>query len=188
MIPTEHPYWHFRAVVEARPEAQSIPFSYYNYKPQTVEDRRVTWLVPMSDFQNPDFVENLMRNTPPGHELAVHSDVHLTGGHTAHLVMVDMSTAVKSRLENLRALLGDSAYRRMSWFNSGRSFHGYGQDLLSEAEWVKFMGLLLLANRPGSEPTVDPRWIGHRLLAGYSALRWTHNTAHYLVTPTKLDM
>nr|WP_166487022.1 hypothetical protein [Cupriavidus necator] len=129
-----------------------------------------------------------MARTPQGQELAVHSDFHLAGGRHAHLVMVDMATSAKAHLEKLRVFLGGHSFQRISWFASGRSFHGYGEDLLPASEWVKFMGLLLLANQPSLEPTVDPRWIGHRLMAGYAALRWTRNTAHYLVSPSAVEL
>ena len=132
-------------------------------------------------------VERLMADTPPGTELAMHSDVLLQGGERRHIVMIDMSTAAKAHLEKLRAFIGNNFYQRMTWYESGRSFHGYGEDLLGEREWVQFMGLLLLSNKPRLEPTVDPRWIGHRLLAGYSSLRWTKNTSHYLSLPSLLD-
>ncbi|MHB1292207.1 MAG: primase 1D-like protein [Sulfuricella sp.] len=36
-------------------------------------------------------------------------------------------------------------------------------------------------------PTVDPRWVGHRLISGYAALRWTKNTEQYLNTPTLIE-
>jgi hypothetical protein len=129
----------------------------------------------------------LMEETPPGQELAVHSDFRLVNSECAHLVMVDMSTSSKAHLEKLRAFLGDNLFHKIAWYDSGRSFHGYGETLLSTADWGKFMGLLLLANQPKLEPTVDPRWIGHRLLAGYASLRWTKNTQHYLGVPISID-
>ncbi len=69
-------------------------------------------------------------------------------------------------------------------FDSGRSFHGYGIRPISETQWVRLMGLLLLGNAPNREPVVDARWIGHRLLAGYSSLRWSNNSTHYTRWPT----
>ena len=128
-----------------------------------------------------------MESVPSGQELAIHSDMLLANGHRKHLVMVDMSTSAKAHLEKLRQFLGEEFFRQITWFDSGRSFHGYGDSLLTEGNWTRFMGLLLLANQPRLEPTVDPRWIGHRLMAGYAALRWTKNTEHYLGLPTDLD-
>jgi hypothetical protein len=158
--------------------------SYYTYVPQSVAEDRSIWLLPIEDFLEPTRMELIMNQTPADQELAIHSDVRTISKERIHLVMIDMSTAAKAHLAKLRAFLGDNSFDKIVWFSSGRSFHGYGEDLLTESEWIKFMGLLLLANKPRMEPTVDPRWIGHRLLAGYSALRWTKNTSHYLGSPS----
>lgn len=161
--------------------------SYYTYEPQSVGDSRQTWQIASQAFFDDSQVEHILSSTPKGHELAIHSDVSLASGERKHLVMVDMSTSSRAHLDKLRVFLGDHFFQQIAWFTSGRSFHGYGEKLLSEGEWVQFMGLLLLANKPKLEPTVDPRWIGHRLLAGYSALRWTRNTSHYLVPPARIE-
>lgn len=161
--------------------------SYYTYRPQSVVDSRSRWPVSSEEFLDSTRIESIMADTPDEQELAIHSDVTLLTGERWHLVMVDMSTSAKAHLDKLRAFLGDHFFTQIAWFASGRSFHGYGEDLLSADEWVKFMGLLLLANKARMEPTVDPRWIGHRLLAGYSALRWTKNTSHYLVPPALVE-
>jgi hypothetical protein len=187
MIPRTHPYWHVRALVERRADVVAVPVSYYTYSPQTVADTRTTWAIPKTEFVKADYVESVMDATPEGQEMAIHSDLQIGSGERVHMVMVDMSTAAKAHLAKLRTFLGDNFFQQISWYSSGRSFHGYGKALLFEAEWVKFMGLLLLANQPRLEPTVDPRWIGHRLFAGYASLRWTRNTSHYLSTPTSLD-
>jgi hypothetical protein len=187
MIPKSHPYWHMRAILERRSDVSALHMSYYEYRPQTVKDDRQNVQVSLEEFLDEHCIQALMKGTPTGHELAFHSDVTLTDGQKKHLVMVDMSTGAKAHLDKLRAYLGDHFYQTITWYTSGRSFHGYGEDLLAESDWVRFMGLLLLANKPRVEPTVDPRWIGHRLLAGYAGLRWTKNSSHYLMTPTKLE-
>jgi hypothetical protein len=173
--------------VERRPQIESLSLSYYAYRPQAVADNRSAWQIASNVFLDSDRMEHIISATPTGQELAIHSDVALRSGERRHLVMVDMSTSAKAHLDKLRSFLGEHFFHQIAWYSSGRSFHGYGEDLLSEVEWVRFMGLLLLANKPSMEPTVDPRWIGHRLLAGYSALRWTKNTSHYLVQPSLIE-
>lgn len=187
MIPKSHPYWHVRSIVERHGGVVAVPVSYYNYEPQTVADNRTTWLMSTEEFLDPQRVLAALESTPAGQEMAVHSDLRLSSGKRSHLVMVDMSTSSKAHLEKLRTFLGDNFFQTISWFASGRSFHGYGESMLLESDWVKFMGLLLLANQPRLEHTVDPRWIGHRLVAGYASLRWTKNTHHYLGLPTSLN-
>lgn len=188
MIPKTHPYWHVRSIVERSSDVVAVPVSYYIYQPQTVADSRTTWLMSSEEFLDPQHVLEVLEHVPVGQEMAVHSDLRLSNGECSHLVMVDMSTSSKAHLEKLRAFLGENLFQTISWFASGRSFHGYGESLLRESDWVKFMGLLLLANQPRLEHTVDPRWIGHRLIAGYASLRWTKNTHHYLGLPTRLEV
>ena len=188
MIPDSHPYWQVRRIVAARADIATLKMSYYSYRPQTVEDERIEWRVSAAKFLSTEEVELFIKDTPSGHELAIHSDVTLNDGHRMHILMVDMSTSAKAHLDKLRVYLGDHLYQQITWYSSGRSFHGYGDSLLTESDWVRFMGLLLLANMPRLEPTVDPRWVGHRLLAGYSALRWTRNTSHYILPPAKLEL
>jgi len=187
MISSEHPYWHVRSVVESRVDIAFVPLSYYTYVPRTVADTRRTWLVSRLEFLNERHIHDAMNSTPAGQELAVHSDLRLVDGTALHLAMVDMSTTSKAHLAKLRAFLDEGSFEKIAWYSSGRSFHGYGSNLLAMSEWIRFMGLLLLANQPRLEPTVDPRWIGHRLVAGYAALRWTRNTPHYLGIPFAVE-
>lgn len=63
---------------------------------------------------------------------------------------------------------------------SGRSYHYYGFDLLTEDEWRKFMYRSLLLT-----PFIDSRYIGHRLLSGMARLRITSCRAKS-VTPFKV--
>ena len=173
--------------MERRGDVVAVPVSYYAYRPQTVADVRTEFVIPIGDFLNPARMLQYMAETPEGHEMAVHSNLVLADQAHMHLVMVDMSTAAKAHLEKLRMFLGDNFFQEIAWFGSGRSFHGYGASLLSSEDWVKFMGLLLLANQPRFEPTVDPRWIGHRLMAGYASLRWTKNTSYYRGLPIRIE-
>lgn len=185
-IPKTHPYWHVRRLVEENKEVSAVRASYYRYVPQTVADPRAEIVIPKVEFLDQECVASYMARAPDTHEMAVRSDILLNSGHRLHIPMVDMSTGSKAHLEKLRTFLGDNFFQGISWYTSGRSFHGYGSELLNDASWPSFMGLLLLANMPGMQPTVDPRWIGHRLVAGFSALRWTRNTPNYLGVPTNI--
>lgn len=187
MIPRSHPYWQVRSILERREDVIAVPASYYTYMPRTVADTRLEFLIPADEFMNAEKVLDYMKRTPKGHEMAVHSNMETRSRDRTHLVMIDMATSSRAHLEKLRAFLGENFFQRISWYASGRSFHGYGEDLLKTDEWVRLMGLLLLANLPKLEPTVDPRWIGHRLVAGYASLRWTKNTSHYLGLPANLS-
>ena len=183
LLPSEHPYWFIRGLVAAWPDPiESLGFSYYRYFPQSLEDPRKEFSISTSTFLNPVEMCSVLDGTPQGCELAFHSKVKLIRGVVMHVPLIDMSTGSPAQLEKLRPFLGE-LYSRFQWYNSGRSFHGYADILVEVDTWAAMLGALLLANQKGLPPTVDPRWIGHRLIAGYSALRWTKNTDYYLELP-----
>jgi hypothetical protein len=68
-------------------------------------------------------------------------------------------------------------------FATGRSFHQYCTLLLTEADWRRLFGDMLLVPRDRTA-RIDTRWIGHAMRKGYAALRWTANTDRYLHEPT----
>jgi hypothetical protein len=172
--------------VISNPSVAGLEFSHYLYTPQSIADHRYTFELSREQFVAPAIVERVIASTPPEYELAMHSKVRLWNGGTLHIPMVDMSTSAKAHLPKLQNFIENVGFGAFVWYSSGRSFHGYGNRLLNQEEWVGLMGTLLLSNQKGMMPTVDPRWIGHRLLAGYSALRWSKNTFYYLNTPALL--
>jgi hypothetical protein len=185
-IPPNHPYWYVRHFVENTPTVSTLWLSYYFYVPQSISDTRDIFQVSREEFLSPFFISEVIRSTPTNRELALHSRVATYFDHDLHIPMVDMATGARAQLSKLQSVIEQAGFKEFSWFTSGRSFHGYGAELLTHEYWIKLMGALLLSNQIGMPPIVDPRWIGHRLMAGYSALRWTNNTSHYLDTPTYL--
>ena len=188
VVPLGHPYWYVRSIAERYgDEITCFHLSYYEYIPQSLVDKRRTFTVGCDLFQDDRFVAEFLRNVPAGQEVAFHSNVLLRSGEELHIPMIDMSTSSSAQLTKLRPFMGDYLFETFSWYRSGRSFHGYGGQLLAAREWSALLGTLLLANQRGLPPTVDPRWIGHRLVSGYAALRWTKNTWHYIALPEALD-
>lgn len=185
--PSTHPYWHVRELVDSWPDRiERLNLSYYRYLPQTVEDPRTEFSVSVERFSDPGEIRRIIDTTPEGHELAFHSRVNLARGVVMHIPLIDMSTGSAAQLEKLKPFL-EEMFAQFHWYKSGRSFHGYASNVIDVDSWAATMGILLLANQKGLPPTVDPRWIGHRLIAGYSALRWTKNTEHYIEEPRALS-
>jgi hypothetical protein len=157
-------------------------FSVYEDRPGLVDDHRDVFRIPAENITD-TLIAGMIANLPDRKELALNSRVVQSDGNVAHIPMVDFSTGTLAQARKLTAVLPAELYDKMIWFNSGRSFHGYGPVLIGQSQWVELMGRLLLANRPGYTDIVDPRWVGHRLIAGYSALRWSRNTSKYLHAP-----
>lgn len=182
-----HPYWHVRNMVDSWPDRiERLNLSYYRYLPQTVEDPRIEFSVSCSRFCDAGEIQKIIDDTPEGHELAFHSRVQMAHGQIMHIPLIDMSTGSAAQLEKLKPFLREM-FAQFRWYRSGRSFHGYASTVITVEAWAATMGILLLANQKGLPPTVDPRWIGHRLIAGYSALRWTKKTEHYIEEPRALN-
>jgi hypothetical protein len=166
--------------LEAVGSGWSAHFSRYTYEPQSLTDRRVLMSAPLSSI-TPNWLAEQLRLLGSQEELAIHSKL-TKGDRVIHIPMVDFAVPTGSAGDvapSIERHLGVS----LQLFHSGRSFHGYGRQPVPNDEWVRLMGLMLLENLPGRAPVVDARWIGHRLVAGYSSLRWSRNTDRYLAWP-----
>jgi len=100
--------------------------------------------------------------------LAMSSKVRLRSGETRHLPLLDFqcpaakSTYLAAVVDALRAI----GQTEGAVLESGNSFHYYGFQLLPVDRWHWFVGKCLLLS-----PLSDTRYLGHRLIAGESALR-----------------
>lgn len=180
-----HPRFIVHKLIEIYGHDLVFEFSYYTYKKNTLVDERRTFKVLSKDITD-EYLIDLCKETPNGNNLALHSTIYLNNGSIKHIPMVDLSTKAVGVISSVLNVLPKLLVSKMIWYESGRSFHGYGTKLISNEEWIQLMGRLLLVNQPQQQPIVDSRWIGHRLIAGYSALRWTKNTDDYIQVPKLL--
>lgn len=188
MIPeTSHPYWLMHSVVSSEPAVKTLYLSYYLHRPQSLVDERTLLAVSRANFLDPQHIAQLIDRCPPDQELAIQSAMDCTDGVVRHIHMVDMSTSSRAHLGKLKAFVGAETFHGYAWFETGRSYHGYGNQLVTQEQWVAYMGLLLLSNQKDLKATVDPRWIAHRLIAGFATLRWSRNTKHYLRLPHRIS-
>jgi hypothetical protein len=183
-----HPIQIVESLQAAGLSGGALTFSRYIYRPQSPFDERETFKVQMREI-DVEWLEQEVANLSAGWELALNSTVETDRGRTLHIPMIDFSksTIDSDDLLLMRRTLGASIAGGLVFFDSGRSFHAYGTKPLEPAEWRKFMGTLLLLNLPGADPLVDSRWVGHRLISGYSALRWSSNTSQYRQIPRRVS-
>lgn len=166
----------------------TLTFSKYFYRPGSVFDERVTFEVPISEV-SPDWVIQQCLSLDMGWDLALNSKVKDQRGRTLHIGMIDFVGSPDKNLIRTRVneLIATKSARDIDLYNSGRSYHGYILDLMYPSKWREFLGRLLLMNNAKDDALVDTRWIGHRLVGGYTALRWSSNSGHYLQLPCKID-
>lgn len=93
--------------------------------------------------------------------------------HPVDISLEDLKFAIKNICKNFNGAL----------LSSGRFFHYYGNSLLNENEWTKFMTDFLMPC-----VLVSPRYIGHRLFDGYSTLRLTSDKFVKTKVPEVIDI
>lgn len=105
--------------------------------------------------------------------LSVTSKAEILTGTIFHIPMMDFrcetSNENLARVEEFLRIIGQKGVILVS----SKSYHFYGSQLLSPAEWSVFLGRCLLLIDPKDPRYIytDPRYVGHRLIEGYSALR-----------------
>lgn len=182
-----HPISFVRDVVDVRGDDLELNFSRYFYRPSSIFDERETFSV-AADIVSSEWLERELRKLPTGWELALNSKVIDRRNRTHHLGMIDFAPGanINEIRTQVKRLLGDEMSASMTCFDSGRSFHGYFNCMLRPGEWHEFLGRLLLMNEAGKPELVDSRWVGHRLIGGYCALRWSKNSDWYKSYPVRV--
>lgn len=159
-------------------------FSIYRFRRGERGNYTRTARMSATELCSGDGLQQLMQRLSAEEEIALRSRVRFSTGDIRHIPMIDfLGKFQPEKLRLLESVLPKSLLRRLWIFNSGNSFHGYCLRLIEQEQWSRLMASLLLANPAEGQAIVDWRWIGHRLLAGYAALRWSRNTDQYIVEP-----
>lgn len=162
-------------------------FSFYSYIPDSLDDqRRLAWIEGGDGAL--DQAWGLWNDLREGEELSMHSTVWLHG-RRMHIPMIDGSCARlgPKGYSRLKKFIDPKWFSGMRFYQSGRSFHAYGSELMEEPSLASFLGSALLANEVGADPVVDARWIGHRLMGGRASLRLSANASRSLMSPERFD-
>ena len=186
MIKEDHPFEFLNQLLFSR-QNMRLQFSKYVYKEDSLFDERVIVNVQTNDLDKKK-VEKLITGLSDNEELALHSRV-VVGGRTYHIPMIDFAALDALEEEDLNRLsyfIMKPIYREMEFYSSGRSFHAYSTRLLSPKEWLEFNGRLLLVDIDDKKRIIDTRWVGHRIISGYSSLRWSCNTKQHSEYPKRL--
>ncbi|MCP3957171.1 MAG: hypothetical protein GY719_04905 [bacterium] len=185
-----HPIESVERLAAEKPGIRAFELGVYIYSPQKVKDNRRVVVVQAKRLR--EEYCRLLECLKPGEEIAFQSRVYLgeeRRGTVRHVPLVDF--ACKPEDERVVSAVGacnELGIGRMSLYASGRSLHGYAESLVTEREWARLLGRLLLENRRHDDEVIDSRWVGHRLLAGYGALRWSNSSGMYAATPTRFRL
>jgi hypothetical protein len=161
-----------------------LSFSRYIYVRRVRKDARESFRVPIADVSH-RWLRRELAALAPDQELALESRVR-TGRSVRHIPMIDFVGLERGQLAAVMEVLPQYPVREAQVYFSGRSFHAYFPVLITPSEWVRFMASALLCNTPSRPQLVDQRWVGHRLIGGYGALRWSYNTVHYRGFPERV--
>ena len=165
-----------------------LEFSIYKYVPQVLDDSRKVFTIPFGELSK-GWLSGELSKLDSEFDLAIHSKVRI-GKDVLYLPMIDMACdldQLRDAFLLMRKVLPKEYIEKAFFVNSGRSYHVYVMKLLKKKEWFNFMGRILLMNFPGHKDFVDQRWVGHRIMAGYGALRWSNNNSNYLGLPRKVE-
>jgi len=194
MLSSGHPFYEFeKTIVNHFPDAW-LTFSKYYSKDYGSTAHRESIEVKSSDITLL-WVENLLASLKNEQDLAVHSKIRI-GENVFHIPMIDflninnLDLSIQELLtrssENNKDLF-EKILQKLFIYSSGRSLHGYSYILLNEEKWHKYLGDLLLLNSSSLKGIIDSRWVGHSLVNGYSALRWSLNSESYKSVPSRIS-
>lgn len=83
-----------------------------------------------------------------------------------HIPLLDLDIPVdENGAASAQEVFTNLGVRSGAIINSGISYHGWGLELLTNDDWLKFMARALLLDR------IDRRWVGHRLIDGQANIR-----------------
>jgi len=185
-VTENHPIEVVKKLADEYGDDITLQFGIYVYTPQTVADQRRICEVHFHRIKT--WFTGARQSLQPREEIALQSIVRIGRNESRrHLAMIDFhESATLHDLKETIDKLRDFGLNEFFAYDSGRSFHLYCLPLIQEEEVSRFFGRLLLLNEPKRHPTIDSRWIGHRLISGYAALRWTSNNAGCQKVPSRI--
>lgn len=169
-----HPIYFVESLLAQNELIYQVQLSRYHYHPQSLAEESNPVAVPAARLR--DAFVDLEKKLSANEDIAFDSIVRMRGKKSkkCHFALLDFQTSDLQRIEQAsRLLIGEYDAKQAVLVNSGRSYHLYMGVLLTHDAWVRFMGRALLLNSRDEAPTVDTRWIGHRLIGGHAALRWS---------------
>jgi hypothetical protein len=178
---TTHPIIFLESLLAQNQLIYQVQLSRYQYHPHSLAEESAPVAVPAARLR--ESFDDLERRLGAGEDIAFDSVVRMRGDESTkcHFALLDFEASDLQRIERAsKVLISEYDAKQAVLVNSGRSYHLYMDVLLTHEAWVRFMGRALLLNGRDESPTVDARWIGHRLIGGHAALRWSAKTKPFV--------
>lgn len=114
-------------------------------------------------------LEEEIKGLKRGEALALNSRCRMEDGSEMHLPMIDFHCSPSDMNQNkIRRAVIALRQKRGAILESGASYHFYGFELSTRADWYEFIGRCLLL-----APLTDVRFVAHRIIQGMCTLRIT---------------
>ncbi len=127
----------------------------------------------------PTWLNQTLASIPPTEGISIASKCVTANGEIRHIPLMDFACPPTTVYEQFIVdALQHIGYKKGILVRSGKSFHFYGLELITGEQWQQFISYAILLS-----PFTDVRYIGHRLISGYSLLR-IEKTQIKPVTPT----
>jgi hypothetical protein len=162
-----------------------LNFSRYTHVPNSRDDTRESFAVDIDEV-TPRWLQFALASLQSTQELALESRVRHKGCDR-HIPMLDFQGMTSGQLRAVADALPREYAKGIQVYFSGRSFHAYFPHLLTPRQWIRFMGSALLCNK-SAVSVIDQRWIGHRLVGGYAALRWSCASSRHEQLPVRVPV
>lgn len=137
-------------------------------------------------YQREEFLQLSLKDLPvawPNQVWGLCSIVRCRDGSKKHIPMMDLDPKEVQLEEIVRTTKVITKDKPAILVGSGAGIHYYGNYLLTQDEWTRFLGVFLLA-----EGLHDRRYIGHCLNRGFCTLRLTPGTDRKTGIPKVLEI
>lgn len=169
-------------IVKKNKEISKISLFAYIYIPLQHEKGPFNHVIWMSrkDFLSNKKIDQIIKSLPKEVNIGVDSKVKTLDNKYYYLPMVDFGCKKTTKYVNLIIERFKKEDIKHGWIvETDKSYHYYGEELLTYKRWVAFYGKCLCSSvvhtRENIEQLVDTRYIGHILRRGSGNLRFTSN-------------
>ncbi len=169
-------------IVKKNKEISEVSLFAYKYVPLQHNKSAFNHVIWMGrkDFLSNKKINQIIKSLPKDINVGVNSKVKTLDSKHYYLPMVDFACKKSIKYVNLIIERFKKEDIKHGWIvETAKSYHYYGEDLLTYRQWIEFYGKCLCTSvvrtRENIEQLADTRYIGHILRRSSGTLRFTSN-------------